>query len=597
MVQDFQPTFNPKTYLQLYLDGEFDQLSEGFLEVLTHFETVLYTESTPELQYFVDVFIKNFLFLFSQPDYIIGDRHALRFIQLNPVVANLTAISNQKTTDYYLQMLQKQPQNFIKILTLLNPRCETSIDYPLLFETNAGLTARWYSYYIELYLSAQVNSVARKNLRNHIAYADDERLVEFANIADVYFGSTYINHEGDRPIKQRLNHAIRANDFCQTAKIENINPNPKKIAVITAFWHQNHSVYRTLYAYLESLGSDYELTLVYLGSNIENIDQTLFQQVIPLDVVNGTLNIEPIRQNDFAITYFLDVGMSPESILLSNLRIAPIQIAGTGHPVSTYGSEIDYVISGGAVEVKSLANKNYDEQLVLLPGNGAVYQRPDYELQYPKKTRSEIIINCPWLGQKINEPLIKLLGYIHKKATKKVFFRFFPSHSLRKNGVIPLSRDLATILPTDAFEIILGKPYKDYMAMLEAGDLSLDSYPFGGSNVMLDNIYLRKPIVSYEGKKWANRIGSQLLRQIGMSELISTNANDYVKLALKLVDNTAYRQGVGDRLRNIDLDAKLLSTDEPQYFKQAIAYLLENHQTLQQDKSRKPIEIGADLKG
>ncbi|WP_084176608.1 hypothetical protein [[Limnothrix rosea] IAM M-220] len=594
-MQDSQPTFNPKTYLQLYLNGQYDQLSEAFIEVLTHFETVLYTEATPELEYFVDVFIKNFLYLFSQPDYIVGDRHALRFIQLNPVIANLTAISHQKTTDYYLQMLQKQPQNFIKILTLLNPRCTTTIDYPLLFDTNATLASHWYSYYIELYLSAQVNPIARKNLRNHIAYADDERLVEFANIADVYYGSTYINHEGDRPIKQRLNQAIRANTFCQTAKIQNSNPNPRKIAVITAFCHQNHSVYRTLYAYLKALVPDYELTLIYLGSKLADVDQALFKEVIPLEIVDGALEIEPIRQNDFAIAYFLDIGMSPESILLSNLRIAPIQIVSTGHPVSTYGSEIDYMMSGGAVEIRSLAAKHYDEKLILLPGNGAVYQCPHYELHHPKKARSEVVINCPWLGQKMNEPLIKLLGYIQKKATKKVFFRFFTSHSLRKNGLIPLIGDLSAILPSDAFEIILGQPDNDYMALLEEGDFTLDSYPFGGSNVMLDNIYLRKPIVGYEGKKWANRIGSQLLRQIGMAELVTTNANDYVKLALKLVDNTAYRQGVNDRLRNIDLDEKLFSTDEPQHFKRAIAYLLENHNTLQQNQSRRPIEISTDI--
>ncbi|AFY39502.1 hypothetical protein Lepto7376_3276 [[Leptolyngbya] sp. PCC 7376] len=596
-MQDSQPTFNPRTYLQLYLDGDYDQLSVAFIEMLAHFETVLYTEITPELQYFIDVFIKNFLYLFSQADYVLGDRHALRFIQLNPIIANLTAISHQKTTDYYLHILQKQPQNFIKILTLLNPRCKTEVDYPLLFSTNAALAARWYSYYIELYLSAQVNPIARKNLRRHIAYTDDERLIEFANIADVYFGATYINHEGDRPIKQRLNQAIRDNTFCQTANIQNINPNPRKIAIITAFWQQNHSVYRTLHIFLEALIPDYDLTLIYLGSNLDTVDQTLFKDVISLEVVDGALNLDPIRQNDFAIAYFPDVGMSPESILLSNLRIASIQIAGTGHPVSTYGSNIDYIISGGTVEVRSLATKHYDERLVLLPGNGAVHDCPNYELQNPKKSRSEIVINCPWLGQKINEPLVKLLGFIHKKATKKVFFRFFPSHSLRKNGLIPFSRDLAQILPSESFEVILGKPYSDYMALLEEGDFSLDSYPFGGSNVMLDNLYLRKPIVGYEGKKWANRIGPQLLRQVGMAELVATNANDYVKLALKLVDNTAYRQGVGDRLRKVNLNKQIFQTDEPQYFKRAIAYLQEHHETLHQDNSRKPIEIKADADG
>lgn len=584
-----QPTFNPRNYLQLYLDGRYDELSEACIQVLEHFEQVPYGEATAELQYFVDVFIKNFLYLFSQPDYIVGDRHALRFIQLNPVIANLTAISHQRTTDFYLELLQRQPQNFIKILTLLNPRCTIEIDYLQLFETNAALASRWYSYYVELYLSAQVSPLGRKNLRNHIDYSDDQRLVEFANIADVYFGASYINHEGDRPIKRRINQAIQNNTFCKNAQIEN-QPNPRKIAVITALWHKNHSVYHTLAEFLDAAKTDYSLTLIKLGG-VSTIDQSLFENVIQLDIVEGALDIEPIRRNDFGIVYFPDIGMSPESILLSNLRLAPIQIAGTGHPVSTFGAHIDYIISGADVELPSLSAKNYDERLVLIPGNGAIHSRPDYTVQNLKKSRPEIIVNCPWLAQKINEPLVKLLAYIQKKTDKAIFFRFFVGRSLRKNGFIPFVRDLAQHLEVETFEVIPAKPYGEYMALMEEGDLTLDSYPFGGSNVMADSLFLRKPTVSYEGKKWANRIGSQMLRQVELGELVATNANDYVRLAIKLVDNTAYRQGVGDRLKKINLDQALFSNVPKKYFPQALDYLTAHHGQLSQESTKKPIYI------
>jgi hypothetical protein len=592
MVQT-QPTFNPRQYLVLYLERKYPELSAAFIEVLEHFETVVYTNATPELQYFVDVFIKNFLYFFSQADYLIDDRHALRFIQLNPVIANLTAISHQRTTDYYIEILQKQPQNFVKLLALLNPRCTTVVNYDQLFGTNATLATRWYSYYIELYLSAQVSPIARQNLRQHITYADDPRLTEFGNIADVYFGATYINHEGDRPIKNRLNQAIQSHDFCQTAQIQNAVPHPRKIAVITAFWQKHHAVYRTLAHFVAALKEDYELTLIHFGQDYDPtaIDTEPFSAVIRLELRDGALNLEPIRQNDFGLIYYPDIGMSPESILLANLRLAPIQVAGTGHPVSTFGSEIDYFISGAAVESPTLGAKNYDERLVLLPGNGAIHARPAYELRQPPKSRTEVLVNCPWLAQKINEPLVKLLGYIQKKTAKKVFFRFFPGNSLRKNGFIPFVRDLEEILEPGTFEVVLAKPYGEYMALMEEGDLSLDAYPFGGSNVMVDNLYLRKPTVAYEGKKWANRIGAQLLRQVGMAELVATNANDYVQHAIKLIDNTAYRQGVGDRLKKVDLDQVLFSTDEQHDFKRAIDYLIANHETLHSEPRDKPIQI------
>lgn len=589
MVQESQPTFNPRTYLQLYLEGQYDALSAAFIELLSHFETTLYTEMTPELQYFIDVFIKNFLYLFTQPDYVVGDRHALRFIQLNPVIANLTAMSHQGTTDYYLEILQKQPQNFIKLLTLWNARCTTPVNYDVLLATNATLAARWYSYYIELYLSAQTHPLSRKNLRHHLTKGTDQRLEEFANLTAVALGSTSINHEGDRPIKQRLNQAIRDNSFGQGAQIKTVTSDAKSIAVVTAFWQQGHPVYEGFKAFVSALAPDYKLTLVYLGLNLEQVDQHLFQQVLHLRVIDGALDIEPIRTNDFAIAYFPDVGLSAESILLANIRLAPIQIAGLGHPVSTRGAQIDYIISGAQVEVRSLARKNYDERLVLLPGNGVVYQAPEYTRQHRPNSRTEIIINCPWPGQHLNEPLVKFLAYLHKKATKPLRFRFFPGPALHKNGMTPLRQDLARLLPSTTFEIVLGHNDNDDMAILEAGDFALDAYPFGCPKTVVEHLYLRQPIVTYEGKKWANRISSQLLRQVGLAELIATNANSYVQLALKLIEDTAYREEIGDRLRNVDLEQALFNTEEPAQFKQAITYLQANHDTLQQETFRKPI--------
>lgn len=585
-----QPTINPNYYLHLYLTGSYEQLSDELIKVLTHFELVLYSEATPELQYFVDVFIKNFLYLFTQPDYLISDRHALRFIQLNPVVANLTAISHQKTTDFYLRILQQQPQNFIKILTLFNPYCQMTIDYKQFFNTNATLASRWYSYYVELYLSAQVNPLARQNLRHHLDYTDDERLTGFANIADVCFGATYINHNGDRPIKYRLNQAIQNSILCQSATITN-HPRPHKIAVITAFWHSRHSVYRTLYHYIEAIAQDYELTLIYLGKNLDQIEQSGFQQIIHLTSESGTVDFTPILHNEFMVAYFPDVGMSPESILLANLRLAPIQITGTGHPVSTYGANIDYFISGATVEAIKNYAQNYDERLVLLPDKGAIHSIPEYSKTDRKKSRSEIMINCPWLAQKINEPLIRLLLEICNKASKPIFFRFFVGSSLRKNGHIPFVRDLAQILGSDNFEVITTKPYDEYMMLMEEGDLCLDAYPFGGSNVIADCLFLRKPTVTYQGKKWANRVGSQLLKEVGLAELIATNDQEYINHTVKLIDNTAYRQGVGDRLKKVDLNATIFNADSKHYFKKAIDFLIANHHELQRNPDKTPIRV------
>ena len=45
-----------------------------------------------------------------------------------------------------------------------------------------------------------------------------------------------------------------------------------------------------------------------------------------------------IVDEQFDIIFYPDLGMKMESIWLANKRLAPIQIASYGHPVSSYGA-------------------------------------------------------------------------------------------------------------------------------------------------------------------------------------------------------------------------------------------------------------------
>src|SRR5262245_30250494 len=77
------PTFNPRELMSLYIAGRYDELSDAFLGLLGHFEKTIYATLSRQAQYFVNAFVKNFLYLFTQSDYIISDRHDLPFLWPN----------------------------------------------------------------------------------------------------------------------------------------------------------------------------------------------------------------------------------------------------------------------------------------------------------------------------------------------------------------------------------------------------------------------------------------------------------------------------------------------------------------------------------
>jgi predicted O-linked N-acetylglucosamine transferase (SPINDLY family) len=499
-------------------------------------------------------------------------------------------MSSFKTTDAYLDILREQPRNFAKILTLYSARNTVKFEYKALFDANPQLACFWYSCFSEIYRSGLVNKQAYQNLREHLTYSDD-RLTDFYNINDVYFGATYIDGDRDREIKQKINRSIRKSPFCTTAQIKN-TPNPKKVAVITSLWFSQHSVYRTLSEFVESLKDDYELTLVHLGGIITQLDIGSFKGIRSIYIQDNSLNIDSIRENDFMVVYYLDIGMSPESILLSNLRLAPIQLCGTGHPVSTFGSEIDYFISSADVEIPESAEENYSERLVLLPGFGAIHNKPTYQIRNIDKNRPKFIINCSWFSQKINYPLVCHLKEILKESKKDIIFRFFSGSALiRKNDFIPFARDLESLLGKAHVDLVPAKPYDEYMALMEEGDICIESYHFGGSNTVADSLYLRKPTVTFEGNKWYNRIGSQMLRVVGLEELIAKSAEEYIRLTLKLIHDDKYRLSIQKKLKQADLSGTIFSSASKNSFKKAIGFLIENHEQLKHENARKPIRI------
>ncbi len=591
--------FNPLELLQDYLSKSYDILSEKLIHVLDYFDQVTYLELLPESRYFINAFVKNFLYIFTQSDYLLSDRHISRFIQLNLTISNLVAISDFKTTDTYLELLKLQPQNYAKILTLCSARNNFKIDRQAFFDISPELASLWYSHYLEIYRTGLVNRDVYQNLREHLVY-DDQRLTNFYKIDDLYFGSTYIDEDSDRILKAKINKSIQNSQFIKSIVISN-KPNPTKIAIISGFWFPQHSVYRILSEHIAMLKDSYDLTLIHLGDRINNqeleIDTQYFQEVKYLQIQDGKLDISSIQQNDFAAVYYPDIGMLSESILLSNMRIAPIQICGLGHPISTFGSEIDYFISGADVELNRNPEVNYSERLILLKGLGAGNNYPNYQSSRTvnNKLRSQFIINCPWYAQKVNYPMLVLLKRIAQEAKLSVLFRFFSGGGLvRKNDFLPFVKAIEEVLGSEHICVYPNLPYQQYMTIMEEGDICLDSAHFGGFNVIIDGLHLQKPSVLFEGKRWYSRAGARLMKNLGLGELVAKTPLEYTQLTLKLINNEDFFVEMQELIKKIDLSQITFQSKNnlsAQYFKRAIDFLIQNHERLEKDVSRKPIRI------
>lgn len=582
-------SFSPRELTELYARRAYDELSERFLAILRYFAESNFSEIDPTTQRAIDELVLTFLHLFCKADYMLTRAQGIEFIARNSTIANLVACSVLKTTDPYLEIVRQQENSLAKVLTLYSARNSIRLEREQFFALDPQLAGMWYVAYASIFHGGLVRADVCKNLKAHFAFAPAVYHPS-DRIPEICYGVSYVDGESERAVKPAVNRWIRS--MLRETRIRN-TPNPRKIAVLSCLWWPAQSGYRICAAYVEAL-KDYDLTLFHVPMPGRKVDSTYFRDVKELKFAGGNMEIDPLLENDFQVALFPDVGMTSFSIWLANLRIAPIQIASTGHSVSTWGSEIDYYMSGADVETPDHPEQHYSERLVLMPGCGAIHEIPDYEPAGKTKTCPEFVLNCPWSSQKVNHDFCQMLARIVERSQKKLRLRVFIGSATKQLNLVPFVRELSAQLKGAVVEVLPNLNYPSYMGLLEEGNLGIDAFHFGGCNTMADSLYVRKLMVSCEGGRWYNRIGPQMLRMAGLPELVATSPEAYVDLVSRLIHDDGYRQTLEERLRKADLHATIFNRHDAKYFRKAVDYLIAAHDALRNDKSRSPIRIGRD---
>jgi hypothetical protein len=567
-----------------YLRKDFLRVSEIFVDIIKHFNEYNYTQFNREQKNQFNDCVTTIFFILSQPDFQIPAEYARVFVNVNHILTNMAKASVLGSTQPFLDRAYHQENNYVKILTFATCHNPLTIDLEALFQPNVDLASLWWANYQTAAIGTLSQEVHDRVVK-HLQSIPKGFVLQDFRTAPLYFQCTYFSPETDHIIKQEYNRQLRAR--LSGAKIHT-TPNPKSIAIVCDRWQPTTAVYKSCYHQIERLADKYDLTLVSFSEDKQS-DTRLFKHVkrVALQPSMTKIDFSSIKYNDFQLAYFPDIGMNYESVCLSNMQVAPIMATGYGHPVSTFGSKVDYFIGGLDSEVPELAATNYSERLVLIPGIGAHPVFPNYQRKYPQPDK--FYINCCWTSPKINYPMIEALREIKRRATRPIHFQFFPSWTItRYQACIPFLKEMETLFE-GAITVYLDTPYQDYLEILEKARITLDSYPFGGYNTIVDSLFVGCPVVTLEGTRFFNRASSALMRKVGLPQLVTTSRKDYINKALELIDKPEELQHLRDMLMGTNLRELLVDNDEPVYFAKALDYLIANHSELKQSKSREPL--------
>ncbi len=257
-----------------------------------------------------------------------------------------------------------------------------------------------------------------------------------------------------------------------------------------------------------------------------------------------------IRDDALDVLMYPELGMGEVTFALAALRLAPLQCAGWGHPVTTGHDTVDVFFSVAAMEPDDAA-KHYTERLVPLPGIGTHYVAPSMPAMTSRQSiglpaRGPLLL-CPQSLFKIhpeNDTLFARVLDALPGASLVVFEGRDPNLTAQfkaRLAVAGIAADRVTTLRQCGHE--------EFLQINMLCDVMLDTLHWSGGNTSLDALACGLPIVTLPGKFMRGRQSTGMLRLIGCDELIAEDTDRYVEIVRQLVEVDETRAAVLAKLR------------------------------------------------
>lgn len=252
------------------------------------------------------------------------------------------------------------------------------------------------------------------------------------------------------------------------------------------------------------------------------------------------------------VLLYPEVGLDPMAGTLAAQRLARVQCVAWGHPETTGMPTLDYFLSSALMEPAD-ADAHYTEPLVRLPNLGLHYV-PD-EQCLPPLDRAALGLDptAPvyWSGQALYKYLPRYDGIFPRIAASVGACQFVFIEFAKSAAVTQLFRDRLrqafTTVGLDAERhcvILPPMPQQRFVAAAGLADVILDTPGWSGGKSTLDCLAQDPAIVTLPGPFMRGRHTAAILRRIGCEATIAASLDDYVAIAARLAQDTAWRREV-----------------------------------------------------
>lgn len=321
----------------------------------------------------------------------------------------------------------------------------------------------------------------------------------------------------------------------------------------------NHSVWNVLlHGLLKHLDRSRFEVVLYNTAPRQTAEAQLAQHLVdhyhfgPRDWVQQTLADHP------DVIFFPEIAMDAVTTQLATLRLAPLQLASWGHPITSGLPTIDLYLSGELLEPAD-AGQHYRERLVRLPGTGACSILPPVtaiapnpqQLKLPPDRSLVRFLICQQAA-KLNPAFDHLYPEI-ARAVPTCRFWFVRDNQASWQSCMLEERlrhafDCRGLPSATYLRFIDWLPAEQFLGLLDSMDVYLDTPAFSGYTTAWQALHRGLPVVTLEGRFMRQRLAAGLLRRIGITTTIAGDEQDYCARASRLANDLTFRKAVREAI-------------------------------------------------
>lgn len=412
-------------------------------------------------------------------------------------------------------------------------------------------------------------------------------------VSSATMNCSYATVRSKHRIKRHINAMVRNWAQARGIAVEQTPQRPlrngrrPRVVIPLESFQTTHAMYRCFYRSISSLKDTFEVIAITPEHCIDTGAEAVFDRVIRFDASELASDpaalVKRVADCEPDLVYYPSLGMANYTLLLANLRLAPLQCFTLGHPATSHCDEIDVVL----VQEQDFTTDEVFSETVVLTANDTsptIDRVREYIPEPRVRERPEIIrIAVTSKHMKINHDFLACCRSIADRAAREVEFHFFPGTTgfLYEFVAHEIGRILpgSIVYPTTDFEA--------YIHNLDRCDVRLGTFPFGGANTNMDCFGLGIPFVVMRGDQpHAQSDCAQLLRA-GMPEwLMTRDIDEYIAAALRLIDDDETRMALSRDMLALDQREFFHPRHNRIRFGRTLLWLWRNHERVRDSGRR-----------